>query len=203
MAMPRQLARAKRPRRSEPRPLVEQLKRLDIADLCRCNVFPDQTKWHVRNYFEAPFRLNFVKNLVISLQTIEANHYSGYNQIIRLRWCRTGFGGNSRPRPLFICQCGRSVTKLYFRHSNLACRRCVGATYASRVCSKNLRPILQAQRLKTFLQLKSYMSRRNRQRLKARIPPTPKQELSSKRLAHHAIQMPQSNYSTKGAMPWR
>jgi hypothetical protein len=204
MAMPPQLARAKRrPKKAGPRPIVEQLPRIDIADLCRFRVFPDQSNWHARHRLEMPFRYPFVKNLVISLQTIEANHYSGYIQSIRLRWCRTGFGGNCRPRPLFICNCGRSVKKLYFRHLNLACRRCCNATYASRVCSKRQRPILQANRIKTFLELKSYMSRSNRQRLKARIATAPKQDLNSKRLAHHAIQLPQSNYGTRGAMHWR
>jgi hypothetical protein len=55
------------------------------------------------------------------------------------------------------------------------------------------RPILQAIRLGTFLQLKSRMSKRNRQRLKARITTAPIKELNSKRLTHHAIQLPQSN----------
>jgi hypothetical protein len=47
------------------------------------------------------------------------------------------------------------------------------------------------------------MSKRNRRRLTARIATTPKQELNSKRLAHHSIQLPQSNYRTQGAMHWR
>src|SRR5262245_43559096 len=202
MTMPPQLARAKRrPKKAGPRPIVEQLPRIDIADLCRFRVFPNN--WRERWTLDLPFRYPFVKNLVISLSAIEANHYSGYIQSIRLRWCRTGFGGNYRPRPLFICNCGRSVKKLYFRHLNLACRRCCNATYASRVCSKRQRLILQANRIKTFLELKSYMSRSNRQRLKARIATAPKQDLKSKRLAHHAIQLPQSNYGTRGAMHWR
>jgi hypothetical protein len=108
--MPPQLARAKRPKRSTPRPLVEELPRIEIADLCRYGAFPSQYEWHARYLLEL---YPFLKNLVISLQNIEANHHSGYIQSIRLRWLRTGFGGNSRPRPL--CQCGRSVTKLYSR----------------------------------------------------------------------------------------
>jgi len=201
--MPPQLARAKRRPKERPRPIVEQLPRIDIADLCRFRVFPDQSNWHARYRLEMPFRYPFVKSLVISLQTIEANHLSGYTQPIKLRWCRTGFGGNYRPRPLFICNCGRSVKKLYFCHLNLACRRCCNATYASRICSKRQRPILKANRIKTFLELKSYMSQRNRQRLKARVATAPNQDLNSKRLAHHAIQLPHSNYGTRGAMPWR
>jgi hypothetical protein len=171
MAMPIQLARAKRPKRATPRPLVEQLPRIDIIDLCRWRVFPSQYDWHKAHLLEAPFRYPFVKCLVISLQNIEANHHTGYTQVIPLRWIRTGYGGLHRPRPLFNCRCGRSVTKLYFRHFNLACRRCTNAVYASQVCSgRATRAHLQAQRLQTFLKLKSYMSQTNRRRLAARIP---------------------------------
>jgi len=202
MPMPRQLRNAKRrPRRSEPRPIAEQLPKIDIADLCRFHVFPDQTKWHpsYRHYLEMPFRYPFVKSLVISLAAIEANHHSGYNQCIRLRWIKTGFGGNYRARPLFICRCGRSVTKLYCQYGSLKCRKCTNAVYASQVLGKRTRPILQALRLETFLKLKSYMSQRNRRRLKARIPETHNKRLDSKRLSHHRIQLPQSNYRTRGA----
>jgi hypothetical protein len=170
MTMPPQLARAKRPKQTTPRPIVETLPRIDIGDLCRFNVFPDQCNWNARHYFEMPFRYNFVKSFVISLKKIEANHYSGYTQSIPLRWCATGFGGKWRPRPLLVCQCGRSVRKLYFKAGHLACRRCCNATYASRTCSKRLRPILQAKRLQAFLEFKRYMSKRNRQRIKAVFP---------------------------------
>jgi hypothetical protein len=202
--MPAQLARAERPKRSEPRPLVEQLPRIDIIDLCRWKVFPSQYDWNKAHLLELPFRYPFLKNLVISLQTIEANHHSGYTQVIPLRWIRTGYGGHHRPRPLFNCRCGRSVTKLYFRHFNLACRRCTNAVYASQVCSgRATRAHLQVQRLQTFLKLKSYMSQTNRRRLAARIPKAQSKPLDSKRLAHHSIQLPQSNYGTQGAMHWR
>jgi hypothetical protein len=201
--MPPQLARAKRPKRPEPRPLVEQLPRIDIIDLCRWKVFPSQYDWNKAHLLELPFRYPFVKSLIISLQDIEANHHTGDTQIVPLRWCRTGYGGHHRPRPLLVCQCGRSVTRVYFKGGHLACRRCCGATYASRQCDKRLRPILQAKRLQNFLQLKTYMSQRNRQRIKARIASAPQQELKSKRLAHHSIQLPQSNYRTQGAMHWR
>jgi hypothetical protein len=62
------------------------------------------------------------------------------------------------------------------------------ATYASRILDKRTRPILQATRLRSFLQLKSGMSKRNRQRLKARLATAPIKQLKSKRLTHHAIQ---------------
>src|SRR5262249_52296384 len=99
----------------------------------------------------------------------------------------------------------RSVRRVYFKGGHLACRRCCNAIYASQVCGKHSRLILQAIRLKTFLELKAGtgMSRRNQQRLKARITTAVKQELNSKRLAHHSIPMPSSNHCTRGLMHWR
>src|SRR5262245_15220293 len=208
MAMPPQLERgllAKRySRRTEQRPLVEQLPRLDIDDLCRWNVFPTQHEWHKAHYLEAPFRYPFLKSLVISLDAIEANHHNGYNQVIPLHWIRTGFGGNNRPRPMLSCtNCGRAVRRLYCKHGSLKCRRCASAVYASQVCDKYSRPVLQTLRLQTLLKLKFYMRQRNRIRLKARIPKAQNTHLNSKRLAPDLIQRPQSNYGTRGVMHWR
>jgi hypothetical protein len=197
MGMPIQLARAKRPKRTTPRPLVELLPRIDIIDLCRWKVFPDQYSWDKVHYLEKPFRYPFLKSLVITLQYIEANHHNEYNQIIPLRWVRTGFGGNQRPRPLFICQCGRSVTKIYFKGGHLGCRRCVDATYASRVLDKHTRPILQALRLQAFLKHKPTLWHRTRKRLQARISPLPtKLSLTSKRITDKA-RLPQRNYQSQ------
>jgi len=149
-------------------------------------VFPSRYDWHKAHLLELPFRYPFLKNLVISLQSIEANHHSGYIQSIALRWIRTGFGGLNRPRPLFLCErCGRRITKLYFQYGSLKCRRCANATYASRACSKRLRPILQAKRLQALLEFKFALSQRNRRRLQARITtaPTPTQLQHTRRNA--------------------
>jgi hypothetical protein len=54
-----------------------------------------------------------------------------------------------------------------------------------------------------FLKLKTGMWKSTRQRLKARITTAVRQVLKSKRLAHHSIQIPSSNYYTRGAMHWR
>src|SRR5262249_14871364 len=79
---------------------------------------------------------------------------------------------------------------LYFKYGSLKCRRCADAIYASQTCSKRLRPILQAQRAHLFLKLKTGMWKRTRHRPKARITTAVRQELKSKRLAHHSIQIP-------------
>jgi hypothetical protein len=205
--MPSQLRRglANRRKNAESKPIAEQLPSIDIAELCRLRVFPSQYEWNVDHHLEMPFRYPFVRSLLISLQSITFNHHSDYNQIVPLRWIRTGFARTTGRRPLFVCRCARSVTKLYFTYGSLKCRRCADATYASRVLGKRTRPILQAKRLQAFLQLKAGtgMSKRNHQRLQARIATAPDQDLNSKRLAHHSIQRPQRNYGTRGAMPWR
>jgi hypothetical protein len=205
MAAPWQLRNAKRrPKDFGPRPIVEQLLRIDIGDLCRFRVFPNN--WRERWTLELPFRYPFVKNLVISLAAIEANHYSGYIQSIRLRWCRTCFGGNYRPRPLFICHCGRSVTKLYFRHLNLACRRCTNALYASQICSgRATRSHLQATRLTNFIRaLPPKVRHTTKARLHARQQALAKQATASKstRLDHRAKHI-QSNYQCYATAHWR
>jgi hypothetical protein len=201
MSMPPQLARAKRPKRAEPRPIAETLARIDIADLCRWNVFP--TQYHVDHYLEMPFRYGFLKSLVISLQNIEFNHVSGYNQIVPLRWCKTGFGRNIGRRPLFICRCGYSVAKLYFTYGSLKCRRCAKAIYASQVCGKRTRPILKAIRLHSFIRRKTGIWKSTRQRLQSRLTTLLKPaRLPGKRLAHELTQRPHSNYNTQATPLW-
>jgi hypothetical protein len=207
--MPPQLRRGLKNRRrnSEPKPIVEQLPRIDIADLCRFRVFPSQYEWHKDHYLEMPFRYPFVKSLVISLQNIEFNHVSGYNQIVPLRWCKTGFGGNYRPRPLFICRCGHSVTKLYFTYGSLKCRRCTKAVYASQVLDKRTRPILQSIRLHSFIKaLPPKVRRITKAKLNARHQTLTKQAqgiaLKSARIDNKAKHI-QSNYQLQTTPHWR
>jgi hypothetical protein len=147
MGMPPQLARAKRrrPRHSQSRPIVELLPHININDLCRLDAFPSQYDCNARHHLQQPFKYPFVKTLVISLQNIEFNHYSGYNQRIALHWVRTGFG---LPRPLFVCQCGYSVRRLFFRYGHLACRQCHKAIYASQQRDSNGRKRLAASKLR-------------------------------------------------------
>jgi hypothetical protein len=193
MAMPIQLARAKRPKRTTPRPLAECLPRINANDL----KIPRDYQTYIAP--DISFRYPEISFLRISAYMAEF-HHSSRVQIFRFKWIKTGFG---YPRPSFICECGRPVISLYLRNTNLACRRCCNATYASRVCDKRTRPILQAKRLQFFLERKPGMGKSNRQRLKARIVTAPTQDFTSKRLAHHSILLPQRNYRTRGAMHWR
>ena len=197
MPMPWQLARGlwarRQSRRRESRPIAECLPSINVNDL---QVPRDYETYVAPNI---SFRYPHISSMRIAWNMVEFAH-SDRVQAFRFKWIKTGFG---YPRPAFICECGRPVLKIYFKHQNLACRRCCNATYASRTLGKRTRPILQALRLETFLKLKSNMSGRNRRRLKARIPETHNKRLDSKRLAHHRIQLPQSNYRTRGATHWR
>jgi hypothetical protein len=56
--MPPQLARANRRHKSEPRPLVELTPHINIQDLCRQRVFPDN--YYKRWTLEKPFKYPFV-----------------------------------------------------------------------------------------------------------------------------------------------
>jgi len=69
-------------------------------------------------------------------------------------------------------------------------------TRRARASAKRLHPAAKAK-------LKTGMWKSTRQCLKARIGTATKQNLKSKRLAHHSIQIPSSNYRTRGAMHWR
>jgi hypothetical protein len=86
-------------------------------------------------------------------------------QRFKLKHIRTGFG----IRHAFICQCGRPVLKLYVLNRYIACRRCSNARYASQTLDKRTRPALQASRIASFLDNKSKLYRRTRERLRKRL----------------------------------
>jgi hypothetical protein len=148
MAMPPQLARAqrRRPRNSEPRPIVELTPHIDLHDLCRWNVFPRD--WYKAHILEMRFRYPFVKNLVITRQSIEINHVLDYTQRVALHWIRTGFG---KPRPIFVCECGYGARRLFLRHGHLACQHCHRLSCASRQRDRNGRKRLAASKLRLQL----------------------------------------------------
>jgi len=197
--MPIQLRNAKRPKRLEPRPIVELLQYVSIDDLCRLKVFPQHR--HGRSSMAAMFKYPFLKRLVISRQSIDFEHVSGYTQTIGLVWIRCGLGGE---RPIFVClECSCGARRLFLHHGRLACKHCVGAVYASQACDQRMRPVLQAIRLRRFLELKGPMCETNIKRLEARIDPNASQLLTVKRLSHPNITMPTSNYRTRGCMNWR
>jgi hypothetical protein len=190
--MPPQLRNAKRPKRSEPRPLAETLPQINVNDL---NVPRNYQTYIATNI---SFCFPHVSSMRITWNMVEFFH-SGRIQTFCFKWIKTGLG---YPRPAFICECGRPVIKLYFHRLNLACRRCCNAIHASQLCGKHSRPILQAKRLRTFLEFKSGMSQRKRQRLTIRLTTAKALELASERIQDRA-KLPQGNYGTRGLMHWR
>src|SRR5262245_15364460 len=196
MPMPWQLRNAQRPKRATPRPLAECLQRINVNDL--------KIPKGLNTTVTAPrisLRFPFLSGARLSARMVEFAH-SGRIQSFRLKWIKTGYG---LPRFAFICDCGRPVISLYLHHGNLSCRRCGNAIYASQVCDKHSRPTLKAIKLRNFLNWKTYMSQRNRQRIEARLSSNAAQQahLNSKRLSHEHVQRPSSNYSTRGLMHWR
>jgi hypothetical protein len=183
MAMPWQLQRGllerRYSRRTERKPLVENLPAINVNDLKIPRDYKTYTTPNIS------LRYPHISSARLSFHVVEFAH-SGRIQSFRIKRIKTGFGF---PRPAFICQCGRAVINLYFRNQNLACRRCCNATYASRTLDKHTRPILKAHRLETFLELKTNIRKHTRHRL-------------LKRLGEKAL-MPQSNYNTQGSRHWK
>jgi hypothetical protein len=195
MSMPWQLKvglyNKRKYRRHEPRLIAECLPSINVNDL--------DIPRNYQTYIAPDISLRFphISNMRIAWNMVQFAH-SDRVQTFNFKWIKTGFG---YPRPAFICECGRPTIKLYFHRLNLACRQCCNVVYACQTRNKRSRPILKAIRLRNFLEFKSGMSKRNRQRLKARIT-SATQELKGKRLAHHRIPIPFSNYGTRGAMHW-
>ena len=205
MSMPRQLQmgllrRRQYPRR-EPRPIAETLPALDVNELL--HAIPHKHGTVRTQSFTSPSHPPII-GLRLTCQDIEVAHSAGHIQTFRLKWIRTGFG---HPRPAVLCdKCQRPVLKLYNRYNSLACRHCCNAVHASQVCHSRARPALQLKRLRTFLQLKSYMRRTNRHRLEARCRSLEANAQLrykvSNRLNDKALR-PSGNYGMRGAMPWR
>jgi hypothetical protein len=149
MAMPPQLARARRPKRYQPRPLFETLPSLDARALARRKLFPG-------NWFERISYPFLVPGMVIAIArcNIEVTHRSGVQQVIPVYWQRITGATNSQ-RPMFICNCcKRRAFKLCSLQGAFRCKRCavkLGAIYACQQRSAKGRPALQAARLRHFL----------------------------------------------------
>jgi len=179
-------------RRHEPRPIAECLPSINVNDL--------DIPRDYQTYIAPDISLRFphISNMRIAWNMVQFAH-SDRVQTFNFKWIKTGFG---YPRPAFVCECGRSVIKLYFRHQHLGCRTCFNTVYGCQTRNKRGRAILKAIRLRNFLKFKTRMRKSIRQRLRARITVTPSQELKTKRLAHHRIQIPHHNYCTRGIAHW-
>ena len=138
--MPWQLKYAKRPKRSEPRPIVEQLSAINVNDLQIPRSYATVSLPNIG------VRYPQLANMRLTYHSVEVTHGTGRTQHFNLKPIKTGFGGTKRPRYAFICSCGRPTIKVYFRHGNLACKRCHNAVPLSQKLGKRTRPILKAHR---------------------------------------------------------
>jgi hypothetical protein len=168
MSMPWQLRNVKRPYKGKSlQPIVEQLPSVSINELG----IPSLYDYKIYTMPNISLRFPQLAGIRFSLSFVEFRHPSlhrgqeGPTQTFLLKHIRTGFG----IRHAFICTCGKPVIRLFYFHRNLACRRCCNARYASQTLNKHTRPILQASRIASFLDNKSRLYRRTRERLKKRL----------------------------------
>jgi hypothetical protein len=144
MAMPWQLARSDRRRKSEPRAIVELTPHIDIHEL-RHIIPRDFSTYLYANSFKYPF----AQKLILSRINIEVFLHLGYTQTVALHWVRTGFG---RPRPMFVCsQCHCGARRLFFKCGQLACKDCHRAQYLSQKQNTVTRKRLAACKLRIEL----------------------------------------------------
>jgi hypothetical protein len=165
MTMPWQLAKAKRPRKSS-QPILEQLPCISVNQLRICSLSPDKT-YIIRNQIKWPF----VASIKLAWDFIEFHLPSlhrgqlGPMQSFAIKPIKTGFG----IRHAFVCNCGEGVLKLYHHNRRIACRYCHRGRYASQAITANSRPSLQAARIQHFLDNKTRLLHRTRERLQKRL----------------------------------
>jgi hypothetical protein len=169
MTMPWQLREGlrRRPKGAPPRPIAEQLPSINVNELPIPSLYDHKT-------FTAPhisLRYPHIAGARLSSQAVEFilpslhRGQTGPSQTFQLKHIKTGFG----IRHAFICNCQRPVIRLYCYHRNLACRHCTRVRYASQSLNKQTRPILQANRIQSFLDNKPRLLRRTRDRLQKRL----------------------------------
>jgi hypothetical protein len=150
--MPRQLANAqrrRRPRRSQPRQVLEELPSIDCRWLARKKLFP-------KDYSTRRYSFDFINpaihTLTLGPRSAELLLTTGETQLIAIKWLRIN-GMCQSARPAFQCPgCGHNRFKLFYRHGRFSgCYRCIGVPYASQQRSTKNRSRLQAARLRLFL----------------------------------------------------
>jgi hypothetical protein len=130
--MPRQLANAqrrRRPRRSQPRQVLEELPSIDCRWLARKKLFP-------KDYSTRRYSFDFINpaihTLTLGPRSAELLLTTGETQLIAIKWLRIN-GMCQSARPAFQCPgCGHNRFKLFYRHGRFSgCYRCIGVPYAS------------------------------------------------------------------------
>ena len=121
---------------------VEQARSIDINELRRAGyIGSPPTDWWVHR----------IKLLHAGIKLQECNEEAIRldNQILRITHLPWHYGGQ---RAYFLCDCGRTVGKLYAPFGYpWRCRHCYGLTYATRQAVPRIRLILKAQKIRERL----------------------------------------------------
>lgn len=144
MSQPRQLARARKARRSN-RPTVELLPFIYVHDLrpiARDNP-------HLRECIAPGWRYPHVARLRFSALAIEITAQNGNTESFRLHWISTG--SYTRPRAVIICRCGRRTERLFYYRGRHACRHCHRALYKCQRLDQHGRKLFKASKLRLAL----------------------------------------------------
>jgi hypothetical protein len=154
MGMPPQLARAKRPPRSEKnqrRKIIEDLPALDARWLARKKLF--RKDW-VDHRYDFHIYNPAIDWLVLGPCVAQILFVTGQKQLIPIKWLPIR-GACQGVRAIFKCiSCGHQRYKLYYYQGQFQCYRCVnrlGVSYASQQVSRTGRECLQGQRIRCFL----------------------------------------------------
>jgi hypothetical protein len=144
MAMPVQLAKANRRRKSEQRPTVELMPAICIHDLRQA-----VPRNYGTNIYSNPFRYPQVRHMRLSYCSIEITDHHDRKQVFGIAWIRTGFGAN---RAIFVCNsCRCGALRLFAHYGTYACRHCHRLPYASQQRDRNGRKRLTASKLRLKL----------------------------------------------------
>jgi hypothetical protein len=157
------LEERRRSGRTTPRPIAEKLPSITVKSLRIPSPYDPKTYILDNISFRYPQLASAkVSNCVVEfrfppLHRGDPQHVEAF----KVKPIKTGFG----IRYAVHCSCGRAVLKLYCQHRHLACRRCHNAIFASQTVDQRERPILEANRIANFLDSKSHIYRRTRERL--------------------------------------
>jgi hypothetical protein len=150
-----------------PRPIVENLSAIPVHKLPIPSLNDPKTYIipHVSLTFPWISACKVARDCVeFSLPSLHRRQL-GPVQTFKLKHFRVGYG----IAHAFICDCGRSVRKLYYLNGHIACRRCQNAIYASQSLSQQRRPELQQTRIQSFLNNKPRLRHKTQDYLRKKL----------------------------------
>jgi hypothetical protein len=162
------------------------MQRIDIADLFRFHVLPNN--WRERWTMELPVRYPFVKNLVISLTRNWGKSLFRMYSINPMRYShrfRKHIAADQSPSCISLWISG--VPAMPQRHLRQPSLRQTLSPHPPSQASASLPETPIKTTMETYTQAHIVTA----------------QQLNSKRLSHHSIRLPQSNYQSQAKALWR